>query len=107
MNFREQHYTAPGYKYGTVPNRYLLGQAHWLTPGSLVLLPGDGEGRNSVWLASQGHRVHAVDSSAVGLAKAQALATRAWPMSPATSPTDALPAPTAPTAPTASLLFFK
>jgi SAM-dependent methyltransferase len=74
MNFWDQHYTAPGYKYGTAPNRYLVGQAHRLTPGSLVLLPGDGEGRNSVWLASQGHRVHAVDSSAVGLTKAQALA---------------------------------
>ena len=68
------------------------------------MLKGAQKSAEEVWLASQGHRVHAVDSSAVGLAKAQALATRAWPMSPATSPTDALPAPTAPTA---SLLFFK
>lgn len=74
MNFWDQHYTAPGYKYGTAPNRFVTEQAWRLPPASQVLLPGDGEGRNSVWLASQGHRVQAVDSSAVGLAKAQALA---------------------------------
>ena len=74
MNFWDQNYTAPGYKYGTQPNRFLVEQAQWLAPGSAVLLPGDGEGRNSVWLATQGHTVHAVDSSAVGLGKARALA---------------------------------
>jgi len=75
MSFWDQHYTAPGYKYGTAPNRFLAEQAHRLHTGSRVLLPGDGEGRNSVWLAAQGHQVHAVDSSGVGLAKAQALAS--------------------------------
>lgn len=74
MNFWDQHYTAPGYKYGTAPNQFVTEQAWRLPPASQVLLPGDGEGRNSVWLASQGHRVQTVDSSAVGLAKAQALA---------------------------------
>lgn len=74
MNFWDQHYTAPGYKYGTAPNQFVTEQAWRLPPASQVLLPGDGEGRNSVWLASQGHRVQAIDSSAVGLAKAQALA---------------------------------
>jgi 2-polyprenyl-3-methyl-5-hydroxy-6-metoxy-1,4-benzoquinol methylase len=34
----------------------------------------DGEGRNSVWLAKQGHRVEAFDISDVGVAKAQRLA---------------------------------
>lgn len=75
MNFWDQHYAAPGYKYGTQPNRYLVEHAHLFAPGSRVLLPGDGEGRNSVWLAQQGHHPHAVDSSAVGLTKAQTLAT--------------------------------
>lgn len=74
MSFWDTHYATPGYKYGTAPNRFLTEQAHLLAPGSRVLLPGDGEGRNSVWLATQGHQVHAVDASAVGLAKAQALA---------------------------------
>ena len=34
----------------------------------------DGDGRNGVWLAEQGYRVTAVDSSSVGLAKARRLA---------------------------------
>ena len=39
-----------------------------------VLVPGDGEGRNGVWLAQQGHSVTSVDASAVGLQKARDLA---------------------------------
>ena len=72
--FWDERFAEPGYKYGTEPNAWLRAQAHRLAPGSRVLVPGDGEGRNSVWLAQQGHRVLAMDSSAVGLAKAQALA---------------------------------
>lgn len=75
MHFWDNHYAAPGFKYGTAPNRFLTEQAWRLHPGSRVLLPGDGEGRNSVWLAEQGHQVHAVDASQVGLNKAQSLAT--------------------------------
>src|SRR5258708_4982929 len=37
---------------------------------------GDGEGRNSVWLARQGLQVTAFDFSAAGLAKARKLAER-------------------------------
>jgi SAM-dependent methyltransferase len=39
-----------------------------------VLCLGEGEGRNAVFLAARGHSVTAVDQSAVGLAKASALA---------------------------------
>ncbi|PIE99592.1 MAG: SAM-dependent methyltransferase, partial [Propionibacterium sp.] len=35
---------------------------------------GDGEGRNGVWLAEQGHQVTTVDFSEVGVAKAKAWA---------------------------------
>jgi SAM-dependent methyltransferase len=73
-DFWDQRFAAPGYKYGTRPNAWLQAQVPRLPPGARVLLPGDGEGRNGVWLASLGHRVLSVDSSAVGLAKAQALA---------------------------------
>ena len=45
-----------------------------MCPASRVLLPGDGEGRNSVWLAELGHHVTAVDSSALGLDKTRLLA---------------------------------
>ncbi len=75
MNFWDQNYAVAGYKYGTAPNAFLVSEAHRLRPASEVLVPGDGEGRNSVWLAQQGHRVIAMDGSVVGLQKAQALAT--------------------------------
>jgi SAM-dependent methyltransferase len=75
MNFWDQNFSVAGFKYGTAPNAFLVEQAHRLKPGSDVLVPGDGEGRNGVWLAQQGHRVTAMDGSAVGLQKAQALAT--------------------------------
>ncbi len=39
-----------------------------------VLVLGDGEGRNGVYLASLGHRVVTVDLSPVGVAKAEKLA---------------------------------
>ncbi len=74
MNFWDQRFAEPGYKYGTEPNAFLQQEAARLTPGSRVLVPGDGEGRNGVWLAQQGFAVTSVDSSAVGLQKAQALA---------------------------------
>ncbi|MBE0587370.1 MAG: class I SAM-dependent methyltransferase [Hydrogenophaga sp.] len=74
MNFWDQNFSVAGFKYGTAPNAFLVAQAHRLKPGSDVLVPGDGEGRNGVWLAQQGHRVTAMDGSIVGLQKAQALA---------------------------------
>jgi SAM-dependent methyltransferase len=74
MNFWDQNFSAACFKYGTAPNAFLVEQAHRLKPGSDVLVPGDGEGRNGVWLAQQGHRVTAMDGSAVGLAKAVSLA---------------------------------
>jgi hypothetical protein len=74
MNFWDQRFAEPGFKYGTEPNAFLRDQAHRLLPASQVLVPGDGEGRNGVWLATQGHAVTSVDNSAVGLQKAQSLA---------------------------------
>lgn len=74
MNFWDQNFSVAGYKYGTAPNAFLAEQAHRLQPGADVLVPGDGEGRNGVWLAQQGHRVTAMDGSLVGLQKAQQLA---------------------------------
>lgn len=74
MSFWDQQFAAPGYKYGEQANHFLRDQASRLKPQSQVLLPGDGEGRNSVWLAEQGHRSLAVDYSATGLEKAVNLA---------------------------------
>jgi SAM-dependent methyltransferase len=74
MSFWDQQFSVPGFKYGTAPNAFLREQAGRLAPASTILVPGDGEGRNGVWLATQGHHVTAIDSSRVGLEKARALA---------------------------------
>lgn len=74
MQFWDQQFSAADFKYGTEPNAFVVWQAQRMAPGSDVLVPGDGEGRNGVWLAQQGHRVTAMDGSSVGLLKAQALA---------------------------------
>lgn len=63
-------------KYGEAPNAFLAEQAARLPAGARILVPGDGEGRNGVWLATQGHAVTTVDASSVGIAHARALARR-------------------------------
>jgi SAM-dependent methyltransferase len=78
MNFWDKQYSAvEGYKYGTRPNAFLMAEAHRLPPHARILVPGDGEGRNGVWLASQGHAVLTVDISEVGVARSRALASEA------------------------------
>jgi SAM-dependent methyltransferase len=72
--FWNLRYAEPGYKYGKAPNEFLRSQAPRLPAAAQVLVPGDGEGRNGVWLAGEGHQVLAVDVSEVGLAKARQLA---------------------------------
>jgi SAM-dependent methyltransferase len=75
MNFWDKQYSAvEGYKYGTRPNAFLMAEARRLPPRARILVPGDGEGRNGVWLASQGHDVLTVDLSEVGVARSRALA---------------------------------
>lgn len=74
-NFWDERFAGADYVYGTAPNVFLTSQAHRLAPGSTVLVPGDGEGRNGVWLAGQGLSVLSVDASSVGLAKARDLAS--------------------------------
>lgn len=76
MNFWDHNFSGAGYKYGTAPNAFVASEAQRLAPRSCVLVPGDGEGRNGVWLAQQGHEVTAVDYSSVGLDKARALAAQ-------------------------------
>jgi SAM-dependent methyltransferase len=57
--------------YGEQPNAYLRAQAHRFAPGCKVLVPGDGYGRNGMWLAGQGFQVSTVDLSPVGVARAR------------------------------------
>lgn len=69
----DERYSRPEYVYGTEPNLFLQQQVHNIPHGRVLCL-GEGEGRNSVYLASRGYNVTAVDASAVGLAKARRLA---------------------------------
>ena len=75
VEYWNQRYSHPNYVYGYRPNDFLKQQALLLRPSSRVLCLADGEGRNGVWLAGQGHRVTSVDWSGVGVNKALALAT--------------------------------
>lgn len=70
----DQRYANDTFFYGTAPNTFLVDAAVHLPPGGTVLSLGEGEGRNAVYLASRGHRVRAIDESAVGLAKAERFA---------------------------------
>ena len=66
-------YDRQNYLFGTTPNDFLQAQVHRLPKGRLLSL-AEGEGRNAVYLADLGYDVTGVDSSAVGLEKAQRLA---------------------------------
>ncbi|MBD2100172.1 cyclopropane-fatty-acyl-phospholipid synthase family protein [Leptolyngbya sp. FACHB-261] len=68
----DQRYAVDEYIYGTEPNSFLAEHAEMLRGPVLSL--AEGEGRNGVFLASLGLKVHGVDGSNVGLVKAQALA---------------------------------
>jgi SAM-dependent methyltransferase len=70
----DERYSGDGFAYGKEPNDWLREQAGRLKPGAKVLCLAEGEGRNAAYLAGLGLDVTAVDQSAVGLAKAQALA---------------------------------
>jgi SAM-dependent methyltransferase len=72
-DFWNERYAETEFVYGTEPNRFFKEQLDKLEPGR-ILLPADGEGRNSVYAATQGWEVVAVDYSHSGRKKALKLA---------------------------------
>lgn len=72
--FWDDRYGTQEYLYGVEPSDFLAERCSALPPGGEILCLAEGEGRNGVFLAMQGMRVTGVDSSAVGLEKAQRLA---------------------------------
>jgi 2-polyprenyl-3-methyl-5-hydroxy-6-metoxy-1,4-benzoquinol methylase len=74
-SFWDSRYAEEGFAYGVSPNVFLTSFAENFKAGNKVLVIGDGEGRNGVWLAEQGCSVVSVDSSLVGVEKAQKLAS--------------------------------
>jgi SAM-dependent methyltransferase len=75
--FWDERYRDDVFVYGESPNEYLAAQRGRFRPGMRALVPGDGEGRNGVWLAEQGLAdVVTVDLSAAGVEKANRLAAK-------------------------------
>lgn len=72
-DFWDARYGTADFVFGTEPNDFLRHIAGEIPSGPVLCL-AEGEGRNAVFLAGRGHAVTAVDLSAAGLAKAQALA---------------------------------
>ncbi len=73
--FWDKRYAEEGLAYGDAPNEFLRRELDQLDPGSL-LLPAEGEGRNAVWAAVNGWKVHAYDTSTIGRDKALGMARR-------------------------------
>lgn len=74
FEFWNSRYSTDEYVFGTAPNVFLASQAQRLKPSQTALAIADGEGRNGVWLAERGLKVHAIDFSPAALAKAAKLA---------------------------------
>ena len=74
MNPWDKKFERDEYIFGKKPADALVKLEHHLAPKGQTLVVADGEGRNSVYLASRGFDVTATDYSTVGLAKAKALA---------------------------------
>jgi SAM-dependent methyltransferase len=73
----DERFTQPEPVYGEAPNRFLAAQVARFPSGARLLVPGDGYGRNGVWLAKQGFQVHTVDLSPVGVERAKKTAKAA------------------------------
>lgn len=72
--FWDERYAQEKYYYGKEPNEFLKFCVDSNPPGK-ILLPGDGEGRNSVYAASKGWEVFSFDQSIMGQKKALQLAS--------------------------------
>ena len=74
LTFWDEKFSGEEYLYGIVPNKFFQQSIDKIKPGSL-LIPGDGEGRNSLYAAKLGWNVYAFDSSKRGREKALQLAS--------------------------------
>ncbi len=74
LDFWEDRYSTPEYRFGKAPNEFLVRCAPLLPKTGKALAVADGEGRNGVWLAHQRLDVVATEFSPSALEKARALA---------------------------------
>lgn len=73
-DFWNERYSQKEYSYGKDPNDFLKEQHKVIPASGNILCLCEGEGRNAVFLAKQGHEVFAVDISEKGKEKALELA---------------------------------
>ena len=73
----DERFRGEDYLFGREPNAFLKREAHRFDKGASALAVADGEGRNGVFLARLGLKVHSVDASSVALEKAARLAREA------------------------------
>ncbi len=72
--FWNEKFASDHYIYGKEPNYILKNFIDRNSPG-LILFPGEGEGRNAVYAASQGWKAKAIDQSDTAMLKALNLAS--------------------------------
>ena len=70
----DQRFSGDEYLFGIEPAQALVKLEKYLVPNGRTLVVADGEGRNSVYLASKSFDVVATDFSKVGIDKAKTLA---------------------------------
>lgn len=73
-SFWDERFDSEEFIYGTRANEFVKSKSDLIAPNSSVLCLAEGEGRNAVFLAKQGHKITAVDYSPVALKKAHKLA---------------------------------
>lgn len=74
INFWDERFQQEDYVFGTEPNEFVKQAEPFFSMEGQTLSIAEGEGRNSVFLAKQGHRVTAWDYAPSGLEKIQRLA---------------------------------
>lgn len=73
-NFWDERYSSKEYVYGTEPNQFFKEQIDKFSSPGILLMPGEGEGRNAVYAAKLGWQVDAFDQSINAQKKALKLA---------------------------------
>ena len=69
----DERYSQAGLVWGRDANSFVVSQLEGLSPRRVLDL-GCGQGRNALWLASQGHEVTGLDLSPVAIAQASEIA---------------------------------
>lgn len=70
----DEQFSSNQFTYGKTANAFIQEKSHLFSPQSRIACFAEGEGRNAVFLAKQGHSVTAYDLSSVGLKHTRLLA---------------------------------